>query len=106
MTLSYEGCPGERTEYEGKGQDRGAPAIDYDLLLCASPESPGETCAAVSDSIDDTNEGFDIHTQRAYEELVAYIVKRVDADGDGEWNDPEGCGGAAEPAAWATVWWK
>jgi hypothetical protein len=108
MTFSYNTCPpsdGQDPRTDFGNVDKNVPAVDFDLVLC-SDEKGG--CVAVSDSRDDTNEGFDVDIPGVFQEvddLSAYVVKpsadAIDSKGGA-------CGGpfdGAEPWGAAWVYW-
>lgn len=97
MTLSFYTCP--QSEPSALVDDV-EPSRDIDLLLCGyDPDQDKNECFAVSESFDDTNEGFDYRLQALYEDVVAYAIF--------ENNVEQPCEefGGKDPFAWAWVKW-
>jgi hypothetical protein len=79
-TLSFYTCPpsdgnGDTVSNPGSSVDKLEPAIDYDLMLCSDEE---DRCLVVSESLDDTNEGFDVEVPNGSEgsEWTLYAVRK------------------------------
>lgn len=69
-----------------------APAADFDLALCSDT---ARRCWGISESLDDTNEGFDVIIPEQHTDLTLYLI--VPSSGSTCYRS-EG-----EPYAWAAV---
>ena len=50
-------------------------AVNFDWALCGVPNGGSLTeCVFVADSLDDTNEGFDVRTPKEYSSLSVYLI--------------------------------
>ena len=78
------------------------PAVDFDVALCLKH---ADECLVVSDTLDDTNEGFDVLIPPRYhtEDLVLHIIKPAAED----ITPCRGPGGEQdEPWHWASLTWR
>jgi hypothetical protein len=93
FTLSWNNCPGDGSR---------VPAMDYDVAMCGIKvdESSGDstqTCKAYSQSMHDTDEGFEVKIKDGFhwDDVTIWSLRNK---GDA------GCNGSPEPAHWAAVW--
>lgn len=103
VTFSYYTCPPGREEpRDFSTVDKNEPAVDFDLILCSKSQ---KECAAVSESVDDTNEGFDVQVPTNMQQagdLTVFLVKPSSIN-------VTPCGPAdnfLEPWASAIAWWN
>jgi hypothetical protein len=102
VTFSYYTCPpGEGETRDFSNVDKNEPAVDFDLLLCS--KDAGE-CAAVSESEDDTDEGFDVRVPDELQQagdVTVFVVKPDASQVTPCSSAPNGL----EPSASAVAWW-
>ena len=67
VSLSFMPCP---------DNGDGSPAVDYDLVACSESQ---QECFAVSESFDDTNEGFDVIFSQTYADVKVFAVRSSSA---------------------------
>ena len=106
VTFSYYTCPpsdGNGNRIEAEGVNKIEPAVDFDIALCSDS---AQQCVAVSESEDDTNEGFDVNVPEELqwaEDLVVYLIKPQAEEvetcaGPNSGNEPWGSAIAVWPA--------
>jgi hypothetical protein len=78
VTFSFSTCPGASASTVPVAGPDVAPAVDFDLALCSPSQ---KVCEAVSESKDDTNEGFDVVISNNYTDLTLFLVRPKDAKG-------------------------
>jgi hypothetical protein len=71
-TFSYYTCPSAGRNATSTHDD--GPNIDFDFILCDLSASPPK-CPGISQSNDDTSEGFDIILPTSFSDLRFYVVK-------------------------------
>lgn len=104
VTFSYYTCPPSdgQDPVELESVDKTAPAVDFDIILCSED---AQECAAISESEDDTNEGFDVMVPSelsSADDLAVYLIK---PDGS-EVSTCEGPHEGKEPWSSAIAVWR
>ena len=104
VTFSWHSCPPSDNGGIDPGQqvDFIEPAVDFDIILCS--ESAAE-CIGLSESLDDTNEGFDVEVPNSLSQVDDWMVSLLKPPA--EEIDP--CGGVHgddEPYGTAIAIWR
>ena len=75
-TLSYYSCSVDSSHQpNGYSSSSLHTAVNFDWALCGVPNGGSLTeCVFVADSLDDTNEGFDVRTPKEYSSLSVYLI--------------------------------
>jgi len=105
LSGSYTACVGERKT--SWSFDVAMLPTNFDLAICGQPApssavpNPAPECLAVSESFDDTNEGFDVVLHKDYSWLAYYLIR---PKSDEAWNPCDGAS-ADIPFAWQAIIW-
>lgn len=97
-TMAYATCPISTSPFN-QGTDT-RPSVDYDLALCSDTK---QKCYGVSQSFDDTREGFDVRVPAGVTDSVLYLIKPAEPPGG-----TTACttfGGSSEPIAFSVLRW-
>lgn len=111
FTLSFPSCPIDNYNSSSNiGEIK--PALDIDLVACGRNADTGaRDCEMVSQSFDDTNEGFDFVANNNWEDFrISMVYPTTNADGQplntcGDFFY-ESLGKMIVPTYWAIIWWK
>jgi len=101
-SFSYDSCPGASTDINDLDT-----TVNFDIGLCGVNVSSGNSeCLFFSESLDDSNEGFDVMVPEGagYEQATLYLYG-PSVDGWPDCPDGKGASQSFEPYGWAVAWW-
>ncbi len=104
-TFAYYSCPTSDRNPSTSVSDLIGPAVNFDFAVCGEAAFGGFKCLAVSESLDDTTEGYDVVINERFETLSTYVIAPMQWEPCDE-DDGPGSGTAAEPYGWAVATWR